>query len=228
MIYPVFFKGALFVNVDTVSSKGILRAEEMGLVPSGLADLIVTPNLNFAIEHLYDKNHKGRVLALFRHPVERLISKFYYTQVATWERSYRPDLVDMDLLYWAENINTERNHIVKSLVGLGPDAPVYEADLAVAVRTVKQRFIVGLMNEMEDSIHRFNIFMGIDESKEPNRECMDEFFGHGVKKSNSNPSKPKVSKLHMQDRGSLTRIMLVILTPLSAPFRLTKETLRGK
>ena len=74
--------GANFVNVDTLSRKGILRAEKMGLVPSNMADLIVTGSLNFAVEHLYDSMQKGRVLSLFRDPVERLISKFYYSQVA--------------------------------------------------------------------------------------------------------------------------------------------------
>jgi hypothetical protein len=74
--------GDLFVNVDTITRPGILRAERLGLVPSGLANLIVAANLNFAIEHLYDEDHKGRVLAMFRHPVERLISKFYYSQIS--------------------------------------------------------------------------------------------------------------------------------------------------
>lgn len=74
--------GPSYVNVDTSRPEGIVRAEEMGLVPSGKADLIVTGYPAFAIEHLYDKFHKGRVLALFRHPVHRLVSKFYYLQVA--------------------------------------------------------------------------------------------------------------------------------------------------
>jgi hypothetical protein len=69
--------GDTFENVDNISRPGILRVERLGLDPSGLADIIVASNLNFAIEHLYDDDHKGRVLALFRHPVERLISKFY-------------------------------------------------------------------------------------------------------------------------------------------------------
>ena len=90
VVFEPGHQGALFVNVDTLSRPGILRAQEMGLVPSGLADIIVTNNLNFAIEHLYDRFHKGRILALFRHPVDRLISKFYYAQIATWEQSYHP------------------------------------------------------------------------------------------------------------------------------------------
>ena len=74
--------GDKFVNVDTISRPGILRAERLGLVPSGLADIVVASNLNFAIEHLFDEYHKGRVIVLFRHPVERMISKFYYSQIS--------------------------------------------------------------------------------------------------------------------------------------------------
>lgn len=70
-----------FVNVDTQSSE-LGRATELGLVPSGVADLIVTSDLSFSLEHLYDEPYRGRVLAVFRHPVERLVSKFYYLQEA--------------------------------------------------------------------------------------------------------------------------------------------------
>lgn len=179
--------GTTFVNVDTITKPGILRAEKMGLVRSGLADLIVTANLNFAVEHLYDNTHKGRVLALFRHPVERLVSKFHYVQVATWENSYKPGWKDMDLQYWAENVNAENNVIVKTLAGLALEDEVSEKDLHVAMRTLSSRFVVGLMHEMEESIHRFNVFMGIDESKEESKKCLDEYFGHGMRKDNSNP-----------------------------------------
>jgi len=186
--------GNSFVNVDTLTPPGILRAQELGLVPSGLADLVVTTNaLNFAIEHLYDRSHKGRVLALFRHPVDRLVSKFYYSQIATWERSYHPQWKDIDILDWAEHINHDKNQLVKTLARVGEFGKVTETDLTVAVNTVKLRFIVGLMNEMEESIHRFNVFMGINESEEDNQICMDQFFGHGIKKENSNPH-PKVEE----------------------------------
>ena len=92
----------------------------------------------------------------------------------------------MDIQYWAENLNRDNNQMVKTLAGRGKDDVVTEADLSIAVRTIKLRFIVGLMNEMEESVHRFNVFMGIDESEESIRVCMDQFFGHGEKKENSN------------------------------------------
>jgi len=178
--------GANFVNVDTITRPGILRAEQMGLVPSGLADLIVTSTPTFAIQHLFDRFHKGRALVLFRHPVDRLVSKFYYSQIATWEKSFHPEWADMTLLEWAENVNNENNPLVKSLSGVSIEGTVRESDFRTAARNLRDRFVVGLMNQMEESVHRFNIILGVDESEEANRLCMDEFFGHGVRKQNSN------------------------------------------
>ena len=75
-------RGPTYINVDTTSEKGIIRAEKLGLVPSGLPDFISTVYPDVAIAHLYDSSHRGRAMGLFRHPVDRLVSKFYYLQVA--------------------------------------------------------------------------------------------------------------------------------------------------
>jgi len=97
----------------------------------------------------------------------------------------------MDIKYWAEHVNSENNPNVKALAKLGKNDVVTEAHLRLAQRTIAHRLVVGLMDEMEESIHRFNIVLGIDETTELNRSCMDEFFGHGLKKSNSH-SHPEV------------------------------------
>jgi len=39
---------------------------------------------------------------------------------------------------------------------------------------------------MEESIHRFNVVMDIDESVKKNKKCMDQFFGDHMEKDNSN------------------------------------------
>ena len=73
---------ARYVNVDTTTRKGIDRARKLGLVSSNLADLIITSDPVYAIENLYSKDERGRVLLMMRHPVDRLVSKFYYLQMA--------------------------------------------------------------------------------------------------------------------------------------------------
>jgi len=185
--HPWRDNGPTYVNVDTSSPEGILHAEEMGLVPSGLADLIITGDPAFAIEHLYDDAHKGRVLALFRHPVDRLVSKFYYLQTADWERAYNPGWKKLSVLEFAETRNNENNVYVKNLVGKKNNEKVTEKDLKIAMKTLRERCIVGLTNEMEESIHRYNVVMDIDESDKENKKCMDRFFGDHVEKRNANP-----------------------------------------
>lgn len=55
-------------------------------------------------------------------------------------------------------------------------------DLQLAQNTLKDHFIVGLTNRMEESIKRFNVVTGIDEESEKTVECMDKFFGEEAKR----------------------------------------------
>ena len=80
-----------FVNVDTITVGGILRASEMGFADSGLADAVITPLL-YEANALFTPTAKGRLFTVFRHPVERAISMFYYLQIAHWEPTYDPSL----------------------------------------------------------------------------------------------------------------------------------------
>jgi hypothetical protein len=177
---------AWYVNVDTTSSKGILHAEDLGLVPSHVADLIFTSAPSFAIEHLYDDSHRGRALGLFRHPIERLVSKFYYLQVAKWERTYSPGWKKLTVEEWATSKNIDNDHMVKTLARKRLRQQAMEEDLQIAMDTIRERFVVGLTDEMEESIHRFNVVLGIDEAEKGHAKCMDRFFGKGMEKKNSN------------------------------------------
>jgi hypothetical protein len=129
----------------------------------------------FAGKELYDEENKGRFLALFRHPVDRALSMFYYLQTATWERTYRPEWANMTVLEWARLPNAEVDYMVHKLIGKRFGETVDETDLIVAKELVRQRFIVGLMGEMNESIRRFNIVLGVDEESDRSQQCMDEF-----------------------------------------------------
>lgn len=50
-------------------------------------------------------------------------------------------------------------------------------DLVVAKEIIRKNFIVGLMNDMEESIRRFNIVLGVDYQGERGQQCMQQFFG---------------------------------------------------
>lgn len=115
-------------NVDTIIKDGIIRAKELGLVQSHTTDLIFTMEPEFAGQFLYDAENKGRFLALFRHPVDRAYSMYYYLQTATWEKTYQPEWAAMSPLEWANLPNGKSNYMVHKLVGQGFDHEVTETD----------------------------------------------------------------------------------------------------
>ena len=168
-----------FVNVDTTSKSGILRAEQLGLVASKKVDIIFTSDISFASEHLFDPENKGRIYALFRHPVDRAVSKFYYLQTATWERTYRPEWAGMDIIKWATEENADENFIVKKLMGKKLSETVDMSDLIIAKEIIRQHFVVGLMNDMEESVRRFNIVLGVDYAGERGQQCMEQYVSTG-------------------------------------------------
>mmetsp|Transcript_19320 Transcript_19320/g.45218 ORF Transcript_19320/g.45218 Transcript_19320/m.45218 type:complete len:369 (+) Transcript_19320:211-1317(+) len=183
-----------FVNVDTTTKPGILRAERLGLVPSRKADMIFSSDVNFASQHLFSPQYKGRIYAFFRNPVDRCVSKFYYLQTATWERTYRPEWVGMSITDWATNHNFDENFLVKKINGKGLADPVDEKDLVVAKEIVRRRFIVGLMSDMEESVRRFNIMLGIDRNTVKSKDCHNEYFGDSMPSKNTNSnSHPEVT-----------------------------------
>jgi len=163
------------VNVDTTIKPGILRAKQMGLVQSHTSDLIFTMEPQFAGQELYDEDNKGRFLALFRHPVDRALSMFFYLGTATWERTYRPEWANMTVLEWANLDHAEEDYMVHKLTGKKFGDKVDETDLIIAKELVRQRFVVGLMGKMNESIRRFNIVLGVDAESERSQQCMEEF-----------------------------------------------------
>ena len=223
-----------FVNVDTTTKKGLLRAAELNLVASGKADMIFTSDINFAADHLFDSGHRARIFALFRNPVDRSVSKFYYLQTATWERTYRPEWKDISIMDWAAKYNQDENFIVKKIVGKKLNEMVDIADLVTAKEIIRRYFVVGLMNDMEESLRRFNIVLGLDYSGEQGHICKEQILGssaegtHGggsVKEGandnkNSNPH-PKVVEGSpeynlLAERNALDMILFNYLTLLYA------------
>eukprot|EP00804_Cyclotella_cryptica_P010884 CCRYP_008799-RA/>CCRYP_008799-RA protein AED:0.01 eAED:0.01 QI:0/-1/0/1/-1/1/1/0/363 len=187
------------VNVDTTVLEGIIRAKGMGLVQSHVADVIVSMEMGAAVQHLFDNKkegrNKGRVIALFRHPVERLVSKFYYLQVAYWEQSYHPEWQTMSILEWArtKHAGADSNIMVQKLTGKAWGDRVGERDLRVAKKILRDHVIVGLLSDIEESFRRFNIVLGVDETMDRNQNCMNDFFGSKVPGTVTNSNEhPKV------------------------------------
>jgi len=182
-----------FVNVDTTTVEGILRASEMGFADSGLADAVITPLLHEA-NALFTPTAKGRLFTVFRHPVERAISMFYYLQIADWEPTYDPSLQSWTPEEYAKSNRIENNWLTRTLSNR-MEGDLLDEDFNLAIEVLRRKFFVGLVSNIEETMERFErFFRWTYHVNPPNQEiCRVSLVTTG---SNSNKSvrkdKPEV------------------------------------
>lgn len=146
--------GASFVNVNIVSLPGILHAQSLSLASSGLPDVMVSPHIH-EMAALFSPSHKGRLFTILRHPVDRAVSIFYH------EQRVNPNFAGMSVAEYFGGGGgvVENNWMTRFLTGkkggtLTPD------DLTIAMEILRRKVLVGLMDEMEESLRRFKSYFG--------------------------------------------------------------------
>lgn len=77
MLQVVNIDGHKYVNVDTTNIEGLHRSSNLGLASSKLADMMSSSYFEEA-GMLFDLEHKGRAMTIFRHPIERAVSHYYF------------------------------------------------------------------------------------------------------------------------------------------------------
>jgi hypothetical protein len=92
-----------YVNVNVATPEGIARALNLGLVPSHMADTVVSAHVDL-VTALFNANDHGRAFVLLRHPVDRAASMFYFLKAS----GYAP-LKDMTLDDYAKSDLIENN-----------------------------------------------------------------------------------------------------------------------
>ena len=148
--------GSMFVNINTHSVEGIQHAKDIGFPSSGMAEIIIS-NFVHEADALGSTTHMLRFFGVFRHPIERAISMFYYIQVATWEATYHPELKDWTIEQYAQSNRAEENWMTRQLANNPIDA-LTDDDFALAKEVLRRKFFVGLIDQMEESMDRFERF----------------------------------------------------------------------
>ena len=147
------------VNVDTSSLPGIAHAKEVGLVQSQVAQLIISPLFHDAMTELFSQDDRGVMFAMFRHPIKRVISLFYYLQNSTWELTYNPIFANMTIEEYADSPLIESNFITRSLINK-MEGPLSIEEVELAKEVLRRKCIIGLVDEFETSIDMFNNAFG--------------------------------------------------------------------
>ncbi|KAL7488776.1 hypothetical protein ACHAW6_014363 [Cyclotella cf. meneghiniana] len=173
-----------YVNVDTTTPEGIARASRLNLASSHLASIIVSPLLHPMASDIFSPSYPGRMFALFRHPVDRALSMYYYLARASWDPMYNPSLAKMTIEQYAESKYIENNWLTRFLVKK-TRGKLTHSDLLLAKKILKFKCLVGLYDEMEASLARFQRYFGWNsDSPEKTGEivlCRRAIITHGDK-----------------------------------------------
>ena len=127
---------------------------------------------------------KAKAFTMLRHPVERMVSDYYYIQNSDWEAGYDPDLANKMSLV---EFGTMEHRNVLTRVLLYNQTLLHGDDndgrLQLAKELLREYYLVGLTDQMTESLRRFDAYFGIDvemlketETKERYATCKDQYW----------------------------------------------------
>jgi hypothetical protein len=185
-----------YVNVDPTTQSGIDRAMHLGLAQSELADVAITSYFVDAAK-LFDDKHKGKCFTILRHPIKRAISMYYYLQISTWERDFNPKFQAMSVEEYALSY-AEDNWMVRMLIN-NMNQILTRDDLELAKNILGRKCIVGLMDDFEESIRRYDQYFGWTERSERSSQdiatCIDRNLHGGGVNTNHHPKHDEGSQI---------------------------------
>ena len=178
--------GRSYVNVDTTSYEGIAHAQKMNLVPSGLADAIISPLFGEVIQTLYSVKNTAKLIATFRHPVDRAVAMYHYMTTATWAKNYNASLADMTLEEYAHSIYVENNYVTRLLTNK-PGGSLTKEDLTMAKEILRRKAVVGLHDNLEESIQHINRYFSWTPTSADATQCLSQVINNGLTKETVSP-----------------------------------------
>jgi hypothetical protein len=202
-----------YVNIDLTTPQGIQHAKEVHFTEFKLDNLVIKSALfTPVLQELFIPSTAGvntnqqpqvsaKMFTIFRHPIERHTSEFYYLQSASHEGSYRQFFTNWTLDQWAQSHYIGENWMTRMLVNKHTGGKLTDEDLILAQNILRTKFIVGLTSHMVESIRRIQKYFQWDlptylpNHKPPlsGSQCYEQFYGESAqKKINTNPHHPKV------------------------------------
>eukprot|EP00985_Skeletonema_marinoi_P017645 scaffold9736_cov144-Skeletonema_marinoi.AAC.14 len=185
--------GSRYVNVELNTKEGILRASNLGLAQNRLADVIISPYLHNIASQVFTTSDPGRLFALFRHPVDRALGMYHYLSKASWDPMFSPEVKKLTIEEFARSGYIENNWMTRFLVGK-PKGKLTHSDMLLAKKIVKYKVLVGLYDELETSMSRFQRYFGWKDAKKTRADtakCRSKAISRGDKNVLGHPTSIK-------------------------------------
>lgn len=183
-------QGGRYVNVDTTWPGGLYRAQLLGLGPSRIADIIVTPYFYHAADlfgdhvvgHPANPASRGKAFTIMRHPIDRAVSMYHHlVESMSHDGALDPGLRQAmeqirSLEDYAKSPLLENNWITRFLTNTlsGELMPKHEA---LARKILHDKFLVGLLSDPQQSLERFMAYYGWTANGNEGIECIERNMG---------------------------------------------------
>lgn len=170
--------GKNVVNVDVTKREGLAHAGTLGLAESAVADVVISGYIH-QTARIFNKRNKARMFTLMRHPLQRTVSEFYYVQIADWEPlSYKPWLKEWTLAQYVKSDYFIDNWMTRQIVGKSSKTvAVTWRDYENAKRILREKCLIGLSKNYEESVFRFKTYFGWGGDD----QCIKDLFAPGNK-----------------------------------------------
>ncbi len=174
-----------FLNVDPSTPLGIEHASELGLIPSRMADVVITPHL-FMSTKLFDAKHQGRLFTFFRHPIDRLVSLYYFLRVP--EQGEVGEIASAAVASSSSGVRDANNMTLEEFASSCTDnwhvrmltnclsGPVTIAHLDIAKEVVRTKFLIGLLEKKTESLRRIETYFGWKIPSKVGQTCKNDMF----------------------------------------------------
>lgn len=145
--------GIRFANVDTSHPLGIEQAKALQVGQSDEIDFISSPYL-WNLADIFDESHKGYMIAMFRHPIDRAASLYYSmmksSQFAKQVGSYT------SIEQYAKSSLVENNWLTRFLSNTLSGELTTEHE-AIAKEVLRSKCLVGLLHNKAETMRRLSI-----------------------------------------------------------------------
>jgi len=146
--------------------------------------------------------HRGRLFVILRHPIERAVSKYYYGQIATWEKNYDPAIQNLTLMEYAESSQhcidnwMTRRLVDKMNTYIHPT--ITKDDVQLAKELLREKAFILLLDRFDESIHRLAEYFhwngNSTTSNNEQEQCVANFTKYNPVNQNPHPLLSKESE----------------------------------
>lgn len=185
-------QGGRFVNVDFGYLGGIHQAKEWKMASSGVVDVAASSYLHEAVD-VFTSSNSARIFTIFRHPVRRMVSDFYYQQIATWEKTYQVESKPTNLLEYAVDSQYHVDNWVTRQIANIHSGPVTDEDYEYAKEFIRTKVLVLFLDQIDDSVERLLAYMNwkkfLDkedlDTETGQYKCLNAFMHHTPSNQNA-------------------------------------------